>query len=104
MHFYFRLSNSSPSFTAFRPICCCPLSCVGHFRFATTSILKKPPPPGTEEEAPPEVEKESAASTAGPSPPVLDEATQALQRLVDKYQEKTEKEIQRTIKVFLHLL
>ena len=82
-------------------------------KFATTSIPKKvveTPPPA---ESPAEVVQESApivaeASSTAPSslPEVkgdgLTPEIQALQALVEKYQDKTEKEIVRTIKVRLH--
>ena len=74
------------------------------FRFATTSIPKKPPLPVAVEEAPQEPEQADAAqevAAVGPVQPALDEATLALQRLVDKCQDKTEKEILRTLKVRL---
>lgn len=49
----------------------------------------------------PEVKKEDVPPPAAPPQPVMDEAELSLQRLVEKYQEKTEKEIQRTLKVCL---
>lgn len=70
--------------------------------YATTSIPKKAPtaaPPAEESaEAPDTREENVEKSDAIPSVSAQDENVAVLQRLVDKFQEKTEKEITRTLK------
>lgn len=71
-------------------------------RYATTSIPKKAPAPAPSADEPsPVVADQAEATNDSPkaSEPVKDENLAFLQGLVDKYQEKTEKEIQRTLKV-----
>ncbi|KAL5495158.1 hypothetical protein ACEPAI_620 [Sanghuangporus weigelae] len=69
--------------------------------YATTSIPKKAPPPIPASE---ETTESAAGQTDSANPdsnalePVRDENLAYLQRLVDRYQEKVEKEVQRTLK------
>ncbi|KAI5124610.1 hypothetical protein M0805_004220 [Coniferiporia weirii] len=70
--------------------------------FATTSIPKKAPvivPPSEETTDSVPEEKATEDSDAKALEPVADDNTASLQRLVDKFQDKTEKEISRTLKV-----
>lgn len=70
--------------------------------FATTSIPKKvvQVEPEPEPEPVPPVEPVAEGSTAGSAPgTTLDAGEQALQDLIEKYQDRTEKDVCRTIKV-----
>ncbi|KAL5535622.1 hypothetical protein ACEPAF_3716 [Sanghuangporus sanghuang] len=69
--------------------------------YATTSIPKKvlPPVPASEETTEPAAEQINSSNPGSNAPePVHDESLAYLQSLVDKYQEKVEKEVQRTLK------
>ncbi len=68
--------------------------------FATTSIPKKVVQVEPEPEPAPPTEPIAEASTADPVPGVtLDAEEQALQDLIEKYQDRTEKDVCRTVKV-----
>lgn len=71
--------------------------------FSTTSVPKKvvqvEPEPEPEPIPPPEPVAEGSISGAGPPGVSLSAEEQSLQELIERYQDKTEKDVCRTVKV-----
>ena len=63
------------------------------------SIPKKAPAEPVKEEEPVKEVPATEAPVAAEVPPALDERSAALQALLEKFQEKTEKEVARVLKV-----